>query len=87
MLAEMDAGNTYTNIHTNDGKDPAGTGPGDLAAGEIRGQNVVSIPGLPSTGGGGMAQGQSPLLPAAVIGLSLVGAILLESRRRAHRAR
>ena len=87
LLAEMDAGNTYTNIHTNDGKDPAGTGPGDLAAGEIRGQNVVSMPGLPSTGGGGMAQGTSPLLPAAVLALSLAGLIALESRRRAQRAR
>jgi hypothetical protein len=87
LLAEMDAGNTYSNIHTNDGKDPAGTGPGDLAAGEIRGQNVVTMPGLPSTGGGGMAQGFSPLLPVAVIGLSLAGVALLESRRRAERTR
>lgn len=87
LLAEMDAGNTYTNIHTNDGKDPAGTGPGDLAAGEIRGQNVGATPGLPSTGGGGMAQGPSPLVPVAVIGLSLAGLALLESRRRAQRAR
>ncbi len=87
LLAEMDAGNTYSNIHTNDGKDPAGTGPGDLAAGEIRGQNVVSMPGLPSTGGGGMAQGFSPLLPVAAIGLSLAGVFLLESRRRVQRAR
>jgi len=87
LLAEMDAGNTYSNIHTNDGKDPANTGPGDLSAGEIRGQNVVAMPGLPSTGGGGMAQGSSPLLPAAVIGLSLAGVALLESRRRAQRAR
>lgn len=87
LLAEMDAGNTYSNIHTNDGKDPAGTGPGDLSAGEIRGQNVVAMPGLPSTGGGGMAQGFSPLLPVAVLGLSLAGVALLESRRRAQRAR
>lgn len=87
LLAEMDAGNTYSNFHTNDGKDPAGTGPGDLPAGEIRGQNVVAMPGLPSTGGGGMAQGFSPLLPVAAIGLSLAGMFLLESRRRAQRTR
>jgi hypothetical protein len=87
LLAEMEAGNTYTNVHTNDGKDPAGTGPGDLAAGEIRGQNVGAAPGLPSTGGGGMAQGFSPLLPAAAIGLGVVGLFVLESRRRAQRAR
>ncbi len=87
FLAEMDAGNTYSNIHTNDGKDPAGTGVGDLAAGEIRGQNVGATPGLPSTGGGGMAQGLSPLLPVAAIGLSLAVVFLLESRRRAQRTR
>ena len=87
LVAEMDAGNTYTNVHTNDGKDPAGTGPGDLAAGEIRGQIAASMPGLPSTGGGGMAQGGSPLLPVAVIGLGLAGVALLESRRRAQRTR
>jgi len=87
LLAEMDAGNTYSNIHTNDGKDPAGTGVGDLAAGEIRGQNVGATPGLPSTGGGGMAQGLSPLLSVAAIGLSLAVVFLLESRRRAQRTR
>lgn len=87
LLAAMDAGNTYTNLHTNDGKDPAGTGPGDLAAGEIRGQNVPGMPGLPSTGGGGMTQGVAPLVPAAVIVLGLAGVMLLESRRRATRTR
>jgi hypothetical protein len=38
LVAEMDAGNTYVNVHTNDGVAPTGTGPGDLPAGEIRGQ-------------------------------------------------
>jgi len=38
LLAEMDGGNTYVNIHTNDGVDPAATGPGDFPGGEIRGQ-------------------------------------------------
>jgi hypothetical protein len=33
-------GNTYTNVHTNDGVAPPNTGPGDFPAGEIRGQNV-----------------------------------------------
>jgi hypothetical protein len=32
------AGNTYVNVHTDDGVAPGGTGPGDLPAGEIRGQ-------------------------------------------------
>jgi len=38
LIAAMDAGNTYVNVHTNDGVAPTGTGPGDLSAGEIRGQ-------------------------------------------------
>ncbi len=32
------ADNTYVNVHTDDGVAPGGTGPGDLPAGEIRGQ-------------------------------------------------
>lgn len=38
LLMEMALGGTYVNVHTNDGVDPAGTGPGDLPPGEIRGQ-------------------------------------------------
>ena len=38
LIDEIEAGNTYVNVHTNDGVDPAGTGPGDLPGGEIRGQ-------------------------------------------------
>lgn len=38
LVSAMEAGNTYVNVHTNDGVDPAGTGPGDLPAGEIRAQ-------------------------------------------------
>jgi hypothetical protein len=34
------AGNTYTNVHTDDGVAPPNTGPGDFPAGEIRGQNL-----------------------------------------------
>jgi hypothetical protein len=37
-LAAMRSGNTYTNVHTNDGVDPPNTGPGDFPGGEIRGQ-------------------------------------------------
>jgi len=37
-LAAMRSGNTYTNVHTNDGIDPPNTGPGDFPGGEIRGQ-------------------------------------------------
>jgi hypothetical protein len=38
LVAAMEAGNTYVNVHTNDGVDPANTGPGDFPGGEIRGQ-------------------------------------------------
>jgi len=38
LMDAIAAGNTYVNVHTNDGVAPAGTGPGDLPAGEIRGQ-------------------------------------------------
>jgi len=38
LVDAMLAGNTYVNVHTNDGVAPVGTGPGDLPAGEIRGQ-------------------------------------------------
>jgi hypothetical protein len=38
VLVLMRNGNAYVNIHTNDGVAPTGTGPGDLSAGEIRGQ-------------------------------------------------
>lgn len=38
LVAAMDAGRTYVNVHTNDGVAPGNTGPGDLGAGEIRGQ-------------------------------------------------
>lgn len=38
LLAEIRAGNTYVNVHTNDGVAPTNTGPGDFPGGEIRGQ-------------------------------------------------
>ena len=38
LVDAMRAGNTYVNVHTNDGVDPANTGPGDFPGGEIRGQ-------------------------------------------------
>ena len=37
LLAAMRAGNTYVNVHTNDGIAPPNTGPGDFPPGEIRG--------------------------------------------------
>jgi hypothetical protein len=38
LLAAIEAGNAYVNVHTNDGVAPADTGPGDFPGGEIRGQ-------------------------------------------------
>jgi hypothetical protein len=38
LIAQMEAGNAYVNVHTNDGVDGVNTGPGDFPGGEIRGQ-------------------------------------------------
>jgi hypothetical protein len=38
LIAAMEAGNAYVNVHTNDGVAPTNTGPGDFPGGEIRGQ-------------------------------------------------
>jgi glucose/arabinose dehydrogenase len=38
LIDAMMAGNTYVNVHTNDGVAPTNTGPGDFPGGEIRGQ-------------------------------------------------
>lgn len=45
LLDQMRAGNTYVNVHTNDGVAPANTGPGDFPGGEVRGQIAVAGPG------------------------------------------
>lgn len=42
LIAAMEAGNTYVNVHTNDGVAPTNTGPGDFPGGEIRGQIRVA---------------------------------------------
>jgi hypothetical protein len=38
VVAAMNSGNAYVNVHTNDGVEPPNTGPGDFPGGEIRGQ-------------------------------------------------
>jgi len=38
LVAAMQAGFTYANVHTNDGVAPPNQGPGDFPGGEIRGQ-------------------------------------------------
>jgi hypothetical protein len=40
LLAAVASGSIYVNVHTDDGVAPAGTGPGDLPGGEVRGQLV-----------------------------------------------
>jgi hypothetical protein len=44
LLQAMREGNTYVNVHTDDGEDPANTGPGDFPGGEIRGQIAILGP-------------------------------------------
>lgn len=36
LVAALDSGNAYVNVHTNDGIAPTNTGPGDFPGGEIR---------------------------------------------------
>lgn len=38
VLAAINSGGAYVNVHTNDGVAPVNTGPGDFPGGEIRGQ-------------------------------------------------
>jgi hypothetical protein len=38
LVAAIKAGNTYVNVHTNDGVGAINTGPGDVPGGEVRGQ-------------------------------------------------
>lgn len=38
LLAAIQSGGAYVNVHTNDGVAPTNTGPGDFPGGEIRGQ-------------------------------------------------
>jgi hypothetical protein len=42
LMVLLRNGNAYVNVHTNDNTGEANTGPGDLAAGEIRGQVEVA---------------------------------------------
>ncbi|HYN80125.1 MAG TPA: CHRD domain-containing protein [Gemmatimonadaceae bacterium] len=38
LISLMRSGDTYVNVHTNDGVAPTNTGPGDFPGGELRGQ-------------------------------------------------
>lgn len=57
LVAQMEAGNTYVNVHTNDAIAPPDTGPGDFPGGEIRGQVRVAGPGGPGGETGGLRPG------------------------------
>jgi hypothetical protein len=88
LIAALDSGDTYVNLHTNDGTEPQNSGPGDFPGGEIRGQIVAGMPGLPSTGAGGAQASSLPL--AVLLGSVLLGLVLacaLEARRRFSHAR
>jgi hypothetical protein len=43
LLSLMRSGDTYINVHTDDGLPPGNTGPGDFPGGEIRGQ-ITLVP-------------------------------------------
>ncbi len=51
LITQMQAGNAYVNVHTDNGIPPADTGPGDFPGGEIRGQirpgGLVIVPPPP----------------------------------------
>ncbi|HEU5329453.1 MAG TPA: CHRD domain-containing protein [Thermomicrobiales bacterium] len=87
LVAAMDSGGAYANVHTDDGVAPTNTGAGDFPGGEIRGQIMMAgAPGLPNTGGGGMARGASALpwlMLAVVLTVGMAGASLAFGRRRA----
>ena len=44
VVAAINSGNAYVNVHTNDGVAPPNTGPGDFPGGEIRGQLIQAPP-------------------------------------------
>ncbi len=93
LIAQMDGGNAYVNIHTATGASPATLVAGDIPPGEIRGQIVrttapttppSTMPaGVPSTGGGyGAQQAWQPWLAALAALLTLGLAGFLRAGRR-----
>lgn len=87
LISAMQAGNTYVNLHTNSGAAGATPAPGNLPAGEIRGQ-IVATPTAPRTGGGNLAGLSVPAgWMATGVGLGLALALVLEGRRRARQVR
>lgn len=71
VLAAIRSGKTYVNVHTNDGIDPANTGPGDFPGGEIRGHVVSSL------------EDEGPAFTAKLFGINEVPARATDARGRA----
>lgn len=85
LIAQMDAGNAYVNIHTATGASPARLMAGDLPPGEIRGQVMQSpVPiGMPIAGGGfGAQKTLQPWCAVLAVLLTLGLASLLHAQRR-----
>jgi len=83
LIAQIDAGNAYVNVHTASGASPATSQPGDIPAGEIRGQIMpATMPtSTPRAGGGYAARSSVP--PWVPLGAALVlgGAAVIARRR------
>jgi hypothetical protein len=89
LVAEMDAGNTYVNIHTSTGASPATLQPGDIPPGELRGQIAPTPAGpMPRAGGGFAASAGSvaPLAPLVALGVALALGGTWQGRARRRRA-
>jgi hypothetical protein len=86
LLAQIDAGNAYVNVHTASGASPATQMPGDFPPGEIRGQIVPSSPStMPGAGGGFAARRDSRPLALAAVALLAVGVAGVTRLRRYRR--
>jgi hypothetical protein len=89
LIAQIDAGTAYVNVHTASGATPAKLVAGDLPPGEIRGQIVraatpEAMPGgLPLAGGGYAAQQQNRpwWFAVALLGTLGLAGFLLRRRR------
>lgn len=93
LIAQLDTGNAYVNIHTATGASPATLVAGDIPSGEIRGQIVRSTApstppstmpaGVPNTGGGyGAQRAWQPWWAALAALLTLGLAGVLRAQRR-----
>ena len=90
LIAAMDAGTAYVNIHTACGASPATLMPGDFPPGEIRGQIALAeaTPGtMPSTGGGfgGARGGWDGVALAVLLVVGTVGMAASDLWRRRRR--